>query len=65
MIDLTIFEDSTIKRLIIGIIAGLTLGIIAEIVLDVSAGSAYMPVVFFGVLIVVLAVLVRWSNGLE
>ena len=65
MTDFTIFEDRTIKRLIVGIVAGLALGMILDIVLIVFMGSAYMPVVFIAVLVMVLAVLVRWSKGLE
>ena len=65
MTDSTIFEDRTIKRLIVGIAAGLALGMVLDIVLVVIRGSAYLPVVFFFVLVVVLAVLARWSKGLE
>ncbi len=65
MTDSTIFEDRTIKRLIVGIVAGLALGMVLDIVLVVFRGSAYMPVVFFLVLIVVLAVLVLWAKGQE
>ena len=65
MTDSSIFEDRTIRRLIVGIAAGLALGMILDIVLVVFRGSAYLPVVFFIVLVIVLAVLVRWSKGLE
>jgi len=65
MTDSTIFEDRTIRRLIVGIVAGLALGMVLDIVLVVFRGSAFMPVVFLFVLVVVLAVLVRWSKGLE
>ncbi len=47
MVDVTIFEDRTIKRLIVGIAAGLALGMILDIVLVVFRGSAYMPVIFY------------------
>ncbi|MGD0081366.1 MAG: hypothetical protein ABSB80_12055 [Methanoregula sp.] len=47
MPDFTIFEDRTIKHLIVGIIGGLTLGMVLDIVLVVFKGSAYVPVVFF------------------
>lgn len=46
-VDFIIFEDSTIKRLIVGIFAGLTLGMMLQIVPVVLAGSAYLPLVFF------------------
>jgi len=62
--DVTVFEDPTLQRLVVGIIAGLSLGMLLEIVLRVFAGWAYMPVVFIGILIIVTAVLVRWSKGL-
>jgi len=65
MTDSTIFEDRTIRRLIVGIAAGLALGMVLDIVLVVFRGSAYMPAIFFGVLVAVLAVLVRWSKGME
>jgi uncharacterized membrane protein YgaE (UPF0421/DUF939 family) len=65
MTDYSLFEDRTIQRLIVGIAAGLALGMILDIVLVVFRGSAYMPVVFFFVLVIVMAVLVRWSKGLE
>ena len=65
MVDVMIFEDSTIRLLIAGIVAGLALGMILDFVLVVFRGSAYMPVAFVLVLVIVLAVLVRWSNGLE
>jgi len=38
---------------------------ILDVVLVVFRGSASMPVIFAGILVVVLAVLVRWSKGLE
>ncbi|WP_428370611.1 hypothetical protein [Methanoregula sp.] len=44
---MTIFEDRTTRRLIVGIVAGLALGMALDIVLVVFGGSAYMPVVFF------------------
>ena len=46
MTDSTIFEDRTIRRLIVGIAAGLALGMIRDIVLVMFRGSVYMPVVF-------------------
>jgi len=42
----TIFEDRTIRHLIVGIVAGLALGMVLDIVLVVFRGSAYLPVVF-------------------
>ena len=68
MTNSTIFEDRTIRRLIVGIAAGLALGMMLDIVLVVFRGSAYMPVIFIGILVIVLAVpavLVRWANGQE
>ncbi len=65
MVDVTLFDDRTIRRLIAGIAAGLALGMVLDIVLVVFRGSAYMPAIFVGVLVIVLAVLVRWSKGLE
>ncbi len=65
MTDSTIFEDRTIKRLIVGIAAGLALGMVLDIVLVVFRGSAYMPAIFIGILVVVLAVLVWWAKGQE
>jgi len=65
MTDSTIFKDRTIKRLIAGVVAGLALGMVLDIVLVVFRGSAYMPVVFFLVLVAVLAVLVRWAKRQE
>jgi hypothetical protein len=61
MVDVTVLEDPTLRRIIVGIIAGLSLGMVLEIVLRVFAGSALMPVVFIGVLILVTVVLVLWS----
>ena len=46
MTDYSIFEDRTIKRLIVGIVLGLALGMVLDIVLVVFRGSAHMPVVF-------------------
>jgi hypothetical protein len=65
MVDVTLFEDRTLKRLIVGIAAGLALGMILDIVLVVFRGSAYLPVIFVLVLVAVLALLVRWSEGLQ
>jgi len=38
---------------------------VLDIVLVVFRGSAYMPAIFVLVLIIVLAVLVRWAKGQE
>jgi hypothetical protein len=65
MVDVTVLEDPTLQRLIVGIIAGLSLGMVLEIVLRVLAGSALMPAVFIGVLVLVTAVLVLWSTRLK
>ena len=46
MTDYSIFEDRTIRRLIVGIVAGLALGMTLDIVLVVFRGSAYMPAIF-------------------
>jgi hypothetical protein len=64
MVVSAVSKDPTFRRLVVGIVGGLALGLLLEVVLVLLAGSAYLPVVFAGILLVVLAVVGRWSWGL-
>ena len=65
MLDQEILEDSTIKRIIVGSFAGLTLGMLLAIVLVVIHDPVFTPVVFLGVIAFFIFVLWRWSDRLD
>ena len=64
MVDVSIFQDSTIQRIVFAMISGIGIAMVLAIVVVLTLSSPWRPVIFIGVFAVFLTAIWFWSDRL-